>query len=243
MLLDNFAKRVREISYQDEVERAVFGKDAGQLFVAAVLYREALTQIPEFTYYKALERMVERRKLIRLAKGVYIRPDAALGGKEISQEIVRYYTACREERFSGFLAGGYLLEKYDILTASDAECVIYTTLIPERHRKIQDITLVRYPLALSAEQIRYAEFIEMAALYESFAAREDFDTSNFLSYVRTFAKDYDDASMRWGLCQKEYPKHTVAFVEQLLRAAGCETSISGLLPGTSKYKLPKIETA
>lgn len=243
LFLDDFAKRVREISYQDEVESAVFGREAGRLFVAAVLYREALTQIPEFTYYKALERMVERRKLIRLAKGIYIRPDTALGVKEIAQEIIRYYTACRKEKFSGFLAGGYLFEKYDILTASDTECVIYTTLIPEQRRKIQDIQLIRYPLELSEEQIRYAEFVEMAALYEVYALRGDFDTLSFLTYVRGFAKDYDDASMRWTLSQKEYPKHTIAFAERLLREAGCETSLSTLLPGTSKYKLPKIETA
>lgn len=243
MLSDNSAKRVREISYQDEVERAVFCRDAGQLFVAAALYREALTQVPEFTYYKALERMVERRKLIRLARGVYIRPDAALGEKEIAEEIVRYYTACREGKFSGFSAGGYLLEKYDILAAPDTECLVYTTLIPEKRRKIQDIVLVRYPSALSGEQLRYAEFMELAALCEAYAGHSDFDASNFGAYVRGFAENYDDAGMLWSLRQKEYPKHTVAFAQQLLHGAGCETGISALLPGTSKYRLPKIETA
>lgn len=235
---------MRKISYQDEVEQAVFRAGTGKLLVASRLYSRFLTEIPEFTYYKALERMVNRRKLLRLAKGIYMRADTDTGQEEIEREIIRYYTAKNGRNYSGFCGGGCLFEKYGLIDSDGKEeKILYTVLIQEKRRKIRDILLIRYPSLMDERQVYYMEMLELVAGYESYQKRGDFKKECFCRLMQEFAKTYDDALMVRLLKKKQYPKHTIAFLNFLLREYGCDTSLESFLAGTSKYRIPQIEIA
>lgn len=239
-------KGVRVISYQDQVEQAVFHEKPGRLLVAASLYRGDLTEVPEFTYYKALERMVSRRKLLRLSRGVYIRPEMQLGAADITNEIIRYYTEQTGKVFWGFRGGEYLLAQYGLAGMTDnkeAKVIIHTSRIAGQKRNVQNITLMRLPMKPGALQIAHLEFMELLTDYENYSNRDDFAPGAFAKYLSCFAEEYDDRVMADILKQCHYPKRIIAFADELLQSRGCRTSLAGYLAGTSRYRIPSWDAA
>ena len=234
-------ERVRKISYQDQVEQAVCRKRAGRILIAASMYQESLREIPEFTYYKALERMVTRRKLIRLSRGIYIRPELSIGQDKIADEIIRYYTEPCGKKCWGVCSGDYLLEKYGLMREprhSEKEAFILTARISEQRKCIQGITLKRLPFLPHMEEVPYLEWMELVERYDVYRGWEQFDTEAFTAFVEEIAGHYADAGLVSVLEQYHYPKRVIALAEKLLTDAGCDTSLRRFLPGTSKYRIP-----
>ncbi len=203
-----------------------------------------LSDIPEFTYYKALERMVERNKLLRLTKGIYFRGTMRTGEAEIRKEIIRYYTEAEGKLYNGVQVGGHLLEKYDLLGKTDSvyckeECIrIYTARINEQRKKICGIELLHLPCRLDELQCRYLELLEILQHYE--AAPQEMDAVELLHYIEGIAGSYKDQVMVKLLQKKPYPKHTIAFMKHLLEQQGCENGLGVFLAGTSRYRIPEL---
>ncbi len=254
-----------EISYQDEVEQVIYRCSEERVIVAQAVYREQLTDVPEFTYYKALERMVERHKLLRLTKGIYFRGSIRTGKAEIHEEIIRYYTEAKGRFYTGVQVGKHLLEKYGLLRRDSVEvCAaardridssaedfaeegtyqrednirIYTTRISEQKKKICGIELLHLPCRLDREQCRYLELLEILQYYES--SPQEIEAEELLMYVEKFAQDYEDRVMTGLLRKKLYPKHTIAFLKHLLEQQGCENGLDEFLAGTSRYRIPEL---
>lgn len=254
---------MKNISYQDEVEKAVCCEDTGRVFAASAIYHNKLERIPEFTYYKALERMVNRNKLIRLAKGLYLRPDYDTGEGRITEELIRYYTAAEKNTFYGFQAGNYLLDKYNLLNAEkkkdltdhaekqklqqkafiseSTEQVIYTSRISQRSRRVQKLLLLRLPDRIQQQQLPYYELLELLNMYEECQNRDDFSRTVFEQLLHRFAAQYDDRRMTEILRQQSYPKRLIAFMREVLQQQGCENSLNQFLAGTSRYRIPNID--
>lgn len=212
--------------------------------MAQSVYRESLKDIPEFTYYKALERMVERNKLLRLTKGIYLRSSYQTGEAEIVQEIIRYYTAAAGKYVAGVQTGAYLLEKYGLRCAAAAgetqEVRIYTSRIAEQRKTVSGVALKKLPCRLDKVQKSHLEAMEILSYYEVEEKRAGFDMAKLQEYLAGFAAEYEDAVMVDLLKKKPYPKHTIAFLKQVLEREGIENRLGEFLAGTSRYRIPEL---
>ena len=95
--------------YTEQVKGVISGMTFNALFYAKALWEAKLTDIPEKTYYKVLERLVNSEELVHLTKGLYYRPYKE-DGKIVPisrEEILSYYT----EDFGGVVIGEVLYEK------------------------------------------------------------------------------------------------------------------------------------
>ncbi|MBQ9120056.1 MAG: hypothetical protein IJY09_08415 [Lachnospiraceae bacterium] len=217
----------------------------GQLIVAQQLYRERLNAIPEFTFYKALERMVQRRKLLRVTKGIYLRGGMHTDAAEIRQEIIRYYTAESGRYCAGVQCGGWLLQKYGLLQEDmpeqqTPELRIYTSRITEQKRMVAGVELRNLPCRLDKLQCAHLEALEILTYYEEEENQKYIPKERLQDYLKAFAEQYDDRIMVDLLKKKPYPKHTIAFMRQVLIQQGVENRLGEFLAGTSRYRIPKL---
>lgn len=235
---------MKKISYQDEVEKAVYQAGAGRLIVAATLYQTQLSHIPEFTYYKALERMVERNRLMRITKGIYLRSTVYTGVEAIKKEIITYFTEENAKKGGVFLGEALLAEKQlykkQVAVTQTESVGILTNYLRDGSKKIASVHLASYPGKMGKEEKKHLEAIEILRCYEDKNLQGQIDVSALLSYLSRFTKEYNDDVMREIFRLRSYPKHTIAFLKQCLNQHGVDNTLKELLSGTSRYRIPEI---
>lgn len=232
---------MRKISYQDEVEQAVWKIGTGKLIVAATLYRDELKSIPELTFYKSLERMVERSKLNRLSRGLYYRAGVTDGEQEIINEIIRFYIGGKESSINGFWGGEYALVDLGILSANKEQRVIYSNRMTQKRKSVCGFDIISYPFHITADQLPYAKLVEVVDQLEKYCDRSDFNRSALEQFVNGIWNGYNDERMINALERRHIPQRKLAFLVKLIEESGNMTKLRERLPGTSRYRILTLE--
>lgn len=225
------------MSYQLEVENKIETFPVRDLIVANVFLKEKLSHIPVNAYYKSLERMVNKGKLKKIAKGVYCRPKITRFGEISSCEenILDYYIG--KEKLKGIVIGYRLFNKYGITTQVSKTIEIYSNILEEEKKNINNIKIKKINLSINVE-IKKA--IEQLEILQHYTEIEDANKNKFRAFINTIVESYSDEVFINVLSNIKYKKRTIAFLESILNNNNKRNTISRFLNRTSKYKIPEM---
>lgn len=226
------------MNYNSEVMKQINLFEPNEIIVSRKLYREKLSLVPELTFFKVLERMVKDSKLTRISKGIYCRPKASRLGilKSSGKEIVEYYTG--EKNKSGLVIGYSLYNKYGLTTQISKKIELFSNLIPEQKKVIQNILINRANILFTNSILKTIEAFEILQNYNEI---EDLNNAKLREYLKGFAKNYDDTAANQVLTHMHYKKRTIAFLEKILECYKVENTLYHYLSKTSVYKMPAME--
>ena len=226
------------MNYNSEVLKQINLFEPNEIIVSRKLYSEKLRSVPELTFFKVLERMVKDHKLTRISKGIYCRPKetrfGVIGSRE--KEIVEYYTGGNNQ--FGMVIGYKLYNRYGISTQISKRTELYSSLIPENKKVIQNISINRANIVFSTSVI---EAIETFEILQNYNKIEDLNHKNLRAYLKHYARHYDDNAANQVLAHMHYKKKTIAFLEKVLENYGVDNTLHYYLSKASVYKMPPME--
>lgn len=223
-------------SYAEQVKKIIEQIPCNEIIIANELKSKSLSEIPESTYYKTLERLVKDGVIIHLTKGLYYRPERF---KEknipISQErIVEYYVS----KNSGIVVGEQMLNRKGIVSKQTEDIKILSSNLKEDKKNIGNIEVQKIDVTLNENTIPVIETLEILQNYRKI---QDINKNRFLAYMRSFTEKYSDETTKYVIENRKYKKSTIAFLERMLTWYGIENSLRQYLSPLSEYKIPTIE--
>lgn len=223
-------------SYVEQVKQIVEQIPCNTIFVASELKSKKLSEIPENTYYKSIERLVKEGVIIHLTKGLYYRPERFKGNNvPISEEcIVEYYVS----RNSGIVVGEQMFNQKGIVPQKTDDIKILSSNLKEEKKHIGNIEVQKIDVTLDENTIPVIETLEILQNYNKL---QNMNKNRFLTYMRNFTEKYSDETTKYVLENRKYKKSTIAFLERMLTWYGIENSLNQYLSPLSEYKIPTIE--
>ena len=222
--------------YSERVRAIIEQMPCNSIFVASELRNDKLCDIPEQTYYKALERLVKQNIIVHLTKGLYYR--AASNEKGIiplnKETIIQHYVSEK----SGVIIGKGVLSQKGIISNNAEDVEILSSNLKEEKKHIGKIAVQKSTIILDDKTIPVVETLEILQNYNK---AEDIDKRRFLSYMKKFSNEYTDDVVRYVIENRKYKKSTIAFLERMLTWYGVENSLNQYLSGLSEYKIPTIQ--
>lgn len=194
--------------------------------------------ISESAYFKVLERLVEKKELIRIARGVYCIPRKSRFGMIPSGEehILKYYLG--EENNSGVLLGYKLFNKHKLTTQISKKIEILSNNIYTQKKTIDNFEIQKANFEINQANAGMVEAFEILQVYEKI---EDLNVRNFLSFFKSFArKQFDDQEAMEIILSGRYKKRTIAMMKSILDYYDIENSLDQFLKKTSKYRFKTI---
>ena len=226
------------MNYNSAVTKEINQFAPNEIIVARKLYQEKLAFVPEATYFKVLGRIMKEHKLARISKGVYCRPKATrfgiVAGNE--NETIRHYTG--EGNEFGVVVGYKLYNKYGLTTQISRTTEIYSSLISEKKKVIENILIRQISLPLNQSKVAVIEALEIMQNYKKL---EDISAAGFKAYLTMFASRYDNMAALEVLSRMNYQKRTIAFMRMVLEYFNVKNTLSIYLAATSNYKTPKMD--
>lgn len=208
-----------------------------ELFIASKLYKEKLSdKMTEMAYYKTLERMCEEKQLSKIAKGIYCKPKTSKYGLIMPSEkaVVDAFT----EHATGAVVGYALYNSLYLTTQIPKLIEVYTSLVDSQTKTIGNVHLKKYNINYSKETKQAISFLEVLKHYREI---QDINHSNFISFCKSFSKEYDESAMEYVLENITYPKSTISFARDVLNYYGAKNSLHKRLSLLSKYDHPTME--
>jgi hypothetical protein len=224
------------MNYTSEIRKTIEKMKSNELIIAKELYQEKFSMIPEITYYKILERLVEQKVLIKASKGVYYVPDLTRFGLTGPgyEEIVRYFTRDK----TGMTVGYDLYNRLKLTTQIGKDYKVLSNSLKAKTKNITGVSIEFIDLAFDEKTKKN---IEMLEVLEHYSEIEDFDRWEFKKFLSSFTKEFDEKNLKEVIYKKRYKKRTVAFLSAILNEKGVKNTLNKLLSGTSKYKIPNRE--
>lgn len=199
------------------------------------LFLNALSNIPEFTYYKILERMVKNNEIARISKGIYVIPKKTEFGLITYSEkkILNFYL----ENNNGLYKGYYLYNHLGLTTQISKITEIYSSILDQETKSINNFRIQKINIELNEENKSLIELLEVLENYDKI---EDLNLNNFISYIKKSIKFYNETNLKYILRNKKYKKSTIAFLEVILYKFNIKNTLNQYLNRTSKYKIPNL---
>lgn len=221
-------------SFAKQIASVIEAEPCNRIFKASALYKRSFNAIPEFSYYKALQRMSKQGALVHLSKGLYYRPQKSrFGIVPISeQEILDYYTRDNQ----GLVIGYRLYNQKGLTTQISKKVEVLSTALTEQKKTINNIHIKNCELVISESSIPIIETLE---ILQNFARIEELDKRSFASYMKNFARAYSDSATVSVLKQRNYKKSTIAFLKNFLDYFETKNSLEQFLSKLSAYKVPE----
>lgn len=192
--------------------------------------------VTETSYYKTLERLCAYGKLLRVAKGVYCRPEKTKYGiiPPTEKDIVNSFT--KDE--SGTVIGYTLYNQLQLTTQVGNRTEVLTSKINGQKKTIGNVVLQFCPLRYTDDVI---EVISMMNVLQNFSAIQDMNMKVFLEYTRHFAMLYRDETFEEVCTAIRYKKSLIAFLKHNLDYYGVKNNLWRHLSTLSEYQYPKME--
>ncbi|MCD7729761.1 MAG: DUF6088 family protein [Clostridia bacterium] len=207
-----------------------------QLIEASSLYLQLNNAVNEMAYYKALERMVQRKKLLKVSKGVYCIPASSPYGLLVPSQRQILNQLLSDEK--GVVVGYSLFNSLNLTTQVSKNIDVYSTYFNAQTKNIGNINIHNYKLNYTPEYARTIEFLEVLAHYKEI---QDINHNAFLLYCKNSASAYNENAVKEVLEKITYPKSTIAFLRNILAHYGVQNSLSQYLSPFSSYKYPSME--
>lgn len=221
------------MNYSTNIRQEINKFSETELINSNELYNNSLSYIPEFTYYKVLERMVKKEELVRISKGVYVIPkNTEFGQISYNQnKVLDYYL----ENHKGVYKGYYLFNSLGLTTQISKKIELYSTNLHEETKTIKNIKIERFPVEITDYN---SYLIELLEVLENYAKIEDLNKNMFIKYLEKSVALYNEDNLKNILKVKKYKKSTIAFLESILNRFGKETKLKTYLNRTSNYNIP-----
>lgn len=221
-------------SYAKEIKDTIFEMPVNEIFEASILRDTQLSHIPDTAYYKMLERMTRYEQLIRLAKGVYYRPEVDDGNARVGEQaVVDFYT----KEKTGIVIGEALYKEKQIITKHNPQIMILSNKLKEEKKRIGDVYVQKIDIDINDETIPAVQTLEILQNYNRIENRNQ---NRFLVYMKYFAENYSDEATKYVIENKKYKKSTIAFMQRMLSWHGVDNSLDRYLSTLSEYKIPTI---
>lgn len=222
-------------SYYEQTKNTIEQIPCNQIFVASELKNTHLSEIPEKTYYKILERLSKQEALVHLTKGLYYRPEHNEHGPVPINEkhIIEHYISNQ----SGIVIGEHLFQQAGLIPKTSEDIKILSNNLKEEKKHIGRIEVHKTNMSLDSDTIPMIETLEILQNYNK---TENINKNRFLSYMRKFTEAYSDETAEYVIEHKKYKKSTIAFLERMLTWYGVENSLKQYLSPLSEYNIPSI---
>ncbi|MBE6131676.1 MAG: hypothetical protein E7183_08130 [Erysipelotrichaceae bacterium] len=221
----------------DVVFSIIFKKyKKNELIVASKLYKEEFSLVlSEATFYKIIERLKNKGKIIRVSKGIYVIPkESEFGIIPITEEdIIDDYIA--DEK--GMVIGYGLYNKLKLTTQIPFYFEIYSSIITENCKLIQNVTIKYADLEFTKEIKAMVECLEVL---ENFSFIQDLNYLQFIKYTENFINNYNDIILDKVLKKIKYKKSTLSFLNNILNYYNIKNNITDYLSSFSNYKHYKM---
>lgn len=222
--------------YAKKIEDTIKQLPYNRLIVSSELYKNNLSDIPELTYYKTLERLSKKGILKHLTKGIYYRPKSTeLGTDTIGdEEIAEYYIG--DSR--GVIVGDRLYNRIGITHHIGKKIEILSNKLNEEKKNIRNVEVKKVSLELNKDTVQIIKILDILQNYHKI---ENLNNKALMRYLSYFLKFYSDDSASYVIENRKYKKSTIAFLAKLLDELGVEHSLNKYLSPLSNYKLPILE--
>ncbi len=219
--------------YTSAVRNSFLSLTPGSVFCANDIYRKNFSSIPEATFYKILERLVNESAVSRLATGVYCVPRSTLLGKVNASEkdIIEYFT----QNSKGTVVGYRFYNEIGLTTQVSGTVRIYSANIAEKTKTVKNIRIIKAPLCFTEKE---STLLKTMDILDNFSSIEDLDIGAFKKYMQSAVKVYDDAVMSAVMNAVKYKKRTIAFFKDILDSYSIPNNLAIYLSSLSKYKIP-----
>ena len=207
------------------------------LFFASRVYQEKFSdKMNEAAYYQMLSRMCKDGSIMRIAKGVYCRPKISKFGTIPPSEsvIVRSFT----ENGQGVVVGYSLYNALKLTTQVPKRIFAYSSLLKEQHRQIGNVVLYQSSMKFYPD---VCAVVRMLDILQHYGEIQELEQEQFLKVCSEFAGQYNDSTTNYVLTNMHYPKHTVAFLRDVLDYHGRSHTLNRNLSSLSDYKIPRME--
>ena len=200
------------------------------------LYNSLFMDIPEKTYYKVLERMTDKKTLVRLTKGIYYCPKKTrFGNIPISEnKIVEYYT----ENSRGVVVGYTMYNRYGLTTQIGKKINILSNVVKEEKKNIGNVSVEKAGVKINDSTKAVLEALDVLQNYSKI---EDMNHSMLAAFLTDFSKHYMDSAATYVLEHRKYKKRTIAFMKSVLYYHGIKNTLGKYLSALSNYEVPEME--
>ena len=193
------------MKYRDKIVQYFDSLPQDAVVSANELYSENFSKMTQSAFFKAMERLVHDKTLVRISKGMY----AKSYGKD--EQILNYYFG--ENNANGMYIGYKLYVKYGITDVTDKNIELYSNICAKASTTIGNIRIKRIPVELNFENTKVIEALEILKNYNSI---EGLNKTKFARYARQFALSYNDEAAVYVLKNVHYKKCTIAFLKKIV---------------------------
>ncbi|MGT2801781.1 DUF6088 family protein [Streptococcus henryi] len=224
----NQSKRIRTAISNISENKVIF---ASELFLKLTSGED----YSEENFYKVLERLVTKKSLMRISKGVYVRPKVSHFGPigPTDDEIISLFI----DHEKGMLIGYHLYNQLELTTQISKN---YKVLTNSSHGKstIQNISIKECHLKFT-ESVK--QIISMLEVLSHVDTIQDLNEEKFIIFCKEFAnKYYDNLVLETVLQEMKYKKSTLYFLKLILDAYQVPNTLQKYLSRLSKYKEPQV---
>ena len=226
------------VKYSKEIEKIIETYTPNKLIVARELYILKLSHIPELTFYKTLERLTKKNKIIRVSKGLYCIPKSSRFGEVgINQkETINYFTG--ENNTTGMMIGYLLYNKYGLTTQISKTSELYSNVITEERKVIHFVRIYKMNMELSPAKVNLIELLE---ILENYNKIEDLNEEKLKKFISHAITKYESEVTEEVLGKMKYKKSTIALLSKLLDYYGIQNSLKTHFSTISTFKMPIME--
>lgn len=223
-------------SNSKKIEMLIEKQETGSLIEARRLYYMNRGELSEAAFFKSLERMCKEEKIVRVANGIYFKPNRSKYGiVPVSEtDIVDYYT----RDLSGIVIGYKLYNRVGISTQISKRTEVFSNIVIGDKKTIQNVTIRKLEFEFDKDSIPIIETLEILQNYSNI---EDLNNTALSRYLLDFSVKYNDKAAAHVLTNIKYKKSTIAFLEACLNYMGIENTLKDFLSALSVYKIPSME--
>lgn len=221
--------------YSKKIEDMILTLPSNKLIIASELYNNHLKDIPELTYYKALERLSQKGIIMHLTTGVYYRSEVPeVDVQSVREDIVNYYT----ENGCGVVIGKKLYHRIGITKEEGEKTEVLSNRLKEEKKNICNVEIKKLNFGLNKET---AQMIKILDIMQNCEKINSLNKKNLMRYLAYYCQLYSDEVANYVIRNKKYKKSTIAFLADTLDKFEVKHSLSQYLSPLSKYKIPILK--
>jgi hypothetical protein len=218
------------------IKKTILAQPANKVFYASSFYHHHFPDLSEVNYYKVIERMIKRRELIKLGKGIFVIPSK----RPLSQPQGEAFKLKLLLNRKSYLEVGYgLFNRLGLSTQISKNRYFYVNKLMKPVQKVNHFYFIRKNINFQKNNIK--ESIELLEVLQNYQKTQDLSMNALLHYIQKSLKTIHLETFQYVITHMKYKKSTIAFLNRLLETyAGLKNPLGSHLSQVSKYKIPSL---
>lgn len=218
------------------IEKFIFRQPENKILTAKQVYKQLPEHFSEQAFYQTLTRLTQKGMLCHLTKGLYYRPRCSRFGVVPlgEQAIVEHYT----EGGQGMVVGYRLYYQLGMTTQISKNVDILSNVLQENKKTVINVKVSRLDLNFDAAICNAIATLEILQNYRNI---EEINHRQMAEYMREFALNYSEDTIRKVLRHRKYKKATIAFLAAFLGYWNTKHTLQQYLSRLSAYAVPPME--